>query len=634
MRKQPTSLPPTNNRQKLERPRAAWGLRAAYSCAFLAAFGFGLLAVRAGAQDTGRKAPESAGPEFRSATEDEQIELLRKLLGVAAPPPPVPDTVVAPEAAVDTPAAPEPALSPEPPTTKPAPKAVTKPTPKPAPKPVAKPSPKQTKPAPKVAPPKPPVAKPTPKVQPKPAAKPARKPAPKPAPKPVRRAPVAPKARPKPAPVAAPESEAPDAVDGELLEAEVPAPRFDPALQISATDVPEAGTIITSANVDRWYHLLTPSLRWAIDRGMPMHVIEPKPIIMEPARIEATEQYHAQVRLAEDKRGIENYIAGIPFPEVTAEDPDAAVKLMYNFENRLAIDDVNGLNFGCKTGQIDPVTGVRVERDYRVGNFRRLFHVGRLYVEPKPVWPTPGNIRYREAVYPILEPFDFKGAGFTTTRYQDAARSDDSWLYFPQTRRVRRLSTTQRSEGVFGIDVDLDSYAGFAGNPAWFEWRLLGKKTLLAPYHAKHEPIKWADKPADFIFDDQWEPRETYILSARSLIPGYNFSLRIIYVDAQSFYIPYTEVYDHDGQLWRAYVHQWKCGLKKAMPTATEAVYDVPTNFIQALTVFDMQEEHATFCEFPASDLGEKDMWYYWRGEDGGSTPEDFDVSMMIQSGR
>ncbi len=157
---------------------------------------------------------------------------------------------------------------------------------------------------------------------------------------------------------------------------------------------------------------------------------------------------------------------------------------------------------------------------------------------------------------------------------------------------------------------------------------------MLAPFHAKNQPIKWADKPADFIFDDYWEPRETYVLAARSLIPGYNFSLRIIYVDAQSLLVPYTEVYDHDGQLWRAYVHQWKAGLDRAMPYNKEAVYDVKTNFIGALTVYDMQQEHATLCEFPASDAVNGEMWYYWRGEDGGSVPDDFDVAHFIQAGR
>jgi len=354
---------------------------------------------------------------------------------------------------------------------------------------------------------------------------------------------------------------------------------------------------------------------------------------MEPARAEATERYHSQVTLTKDKKGMLNHVAGIPFPGVTESDPDAAIKLMFNFEQRIVLDDVDGRNFACVTGPIDVVRGVMPERNYRVGHFTRLFYTGRLLVDPKPVWKTPENLRYRERLGLLSEPFDLKGAGFTYNRYLDPSRQDDSWLYLPQSKRVRRLSTAQRSEGVFGQDVDLDSYAGFAGNPAWFDWQLLGKKTLLLPLRAKHQPVKWGDKPADFLFDDVWEPRETYIIAARSLLPGYNFSLRVIYVDAESFIIPITEVYDHNGQLWRAYIQQTKTDSNKAMPYAKDAVYDFNTFFVAAVTVFDLQQQHATACEFPAPDAPTEETWYYWRGEEN-VRPEDFDAAGFIQAGR
>lgn len=365
-----------------------------------------------------------------------------------------------------------------------------------------------------------------------------------------------------------------------------------------------------------------------------MTIVAPRRIVDEPPRAAATEKFHSQVKLSADKKALVNYVAGVPFPHVTASDPDAAIKIIFNFENRQMFDDVDGRNFGCITGRIHENEGVEVERNYRIGHFRRLYYVGRLLLDPKPTWPTPDGIRLRETLSPINEPFDFKGAGFSYSRYLDPARQDDSWLYYPQTKRVRRLSTAQRSEGVFGQDVDLDSYAGFAGNPAWFDWQLLGKKTLLASFHAMHEPAKWLPKPADFMFDDAWEPRETYILAARSRLPGYNFSLRVIYVDAESWHVPYTEVYDNDGQLWRAYIQQWKAGSNKPMPYAKTAVYPFPSTFIQALTVFDMQQEHTTRCEFPASDAPNEEMWYYWWGDKDGSQPEDFDVANFINTGR
>lgn len=598
------------------------------------------------AQNSGGAAmePASAGPEFGNATQDQQIELLRRLLGVEAPKPrPVPQRDGAASSGVEdgaqpldpagrapapSPLAPAPAADSPKPDPKAAPAKVTAPKPKPQPAPKA--------PAPKAAPTKP---KPAAKVSPKPA-----KASPQPAaaasqpkaaakPKPKRDPVVA-----SPTPQAAASDPALEASEDLLVE-EAPAP--EPALpaiygriaQLSETDLPPAGTVIDQSNVDRWSHVLTPSMQWAMHRNVHIKVIDPEPIVMETWRVDATEQYHAQVRLSEDGKSLENYVAGIPFPFVTEEDPQAAIKIMYNFENRIIIDDLAALDFECATGDIDREKGLHVQRAGRFAALRRLHFTGRLRIDPKPIIETPDDIRYRESLGPVVEPFNIKGAAFSYIRYQDSGRQDDAWLYLPATKRVRRLSTAQRSEGIFGTDVDLDSYGGFAGNPGWFDWQLLGKRTLLAPFHSDKDRMEWCAAPGNFMFCDSWEPREFYVIAARSLIPGYNFSLRVIYVDAQSMLIPFTEVYDHQGQLWRAYVQQIRAGLDRPFKEATESVYAEKIAFINAVSVFDMQLEHTSRCQFPAADSS-SEGWYYWRGDSEGDQIDHFDIANFIMQGR
>jgi len=589
-------------------------------CMRLASSGFAQESGRA--TDPSSATPESAGPGFRTGTDAEQLDLLRKLLGVAAP-----VEEAAPEVELEIVAEPEPVIAP---------------TPDPEPERPAAPEPVR-------APVEAPAPAVRPAVPPKPSPQPAVRPAPKPTPRPA--APARPKPAPRPEAPAKPEVplpievDVPAPVEPEVLapavyggrSAESDAPRTPEEaralLQISTTDLPEVGTVLDGRSVERWSHLLTPSMRWSLYRGARIEVSESRPLVMEPWRVEATEKYHAQVRLSEDGKSLLNHVAGIPFPLVTESDPDAALKLIYNFENRIVIDDLEARNFGCETASLNPESGLRVERAGRFGALRRLYYSGRLVVDPKPTRANPDGIRYRESLFPVVDPFNLKGAGFTYARYLDNARQDDAWMYLPANRRVRRLSTAQRSEGIFGVDIDLDSYGGFAGNPAWFEWRLLGKKTLLAPMHAKNEPIKWCDSPAEFMFCDIWEPREMYIVSARSLIPGYNFSLRILYIDAQSMLIPYTEVYDHDGQLWRAYVQQFRSGVDRPTSYATKSVYPVPVIFLGAVTVFDMQLDHASRCQFPMAEDPTEEGWYYWQEAKGGTTEENFDVKMFLNAG-
>ena len=401
----------------------------------------------------------------------------------------------------------------------------------------------------------------------------------------------------------------------------------------SADDEPAPGTTITADNAERYAHLLGPSIQWALGRGLRIRVIEAKPIPLEPARLAATEKYSPQVRLSNDKLRLVNYVAGLPFPLADENDPDAAVKLMFDYENRIALDDLDVRNFECDTGSLAPDRSMLVEKHFELGHFRRLYYVGRLYHEPMPTWPNADGIRYREALYPLLEPFDLKGVGFTYNRYIDPARQDDSWLYYPLLKRVRRLSTAARSEALFGQDTDIDSYGGYAGNIAWMDWKLLGTKHLLGAMHTENFPGKWATGAADFMFDDTWEVRDVYVLEGRSKLPGYAYSRRVIYMDRHSYVIPYTELYDQQGQLWKAWVNQWKIG-HKPFEGAKRAVYPYEQQFIPAITMFDMQLEHATHCQIPSPRYKGEEGWYVNFGDAEGTTEEVFNLTSIIAGGR
>jgi hypothetical protein len=417
-----------------------------------------------------------------------------------------------------------------------------------------------------------------------------------------------------------------------MLVSEVPGAAAQPPTRAHAGD-PPTGTVITAANAGDYAALLGPSIRWALEQGLRIEVVAPKTIPLEPARLRATEKYSPQARLSADKLQVENYVAGLPFPLVDENDPDAAVKLMFNYENRILVDDLDARNFDCDTGSIDGERAMRVDRRFIIGHFRRLYYVGRLYHEPIHTWETPDGIRYREALYPIVEPFDLKGVGVTYNRYLAPSRQDDSWLYYPLLKRVRRMSTAARSEALFGQDTDIDSYGGYAGNPAWMQWRLLGTKRLLGSLHSRNFPAVWSKGGADFMFDDTWEPRDVYVIEGRSRLAGYAYSRRVIYVDRESFVIPYTELYDKDGELWKAWVNQFKLG-RKPRPDAVRVVYDYEQQFLPAVTMFDMQLGHATKCRIPSPDFPGEEGWYFNFGDAEGTTEEAFSLMHMISGGR
>jgi hypothetical protein len=391
------------------------------------------------------------------------------------------------------------------------------------------------------------------------------------------------------------------------------------------------GTRITAENVGRVRDLVSPGLEWCIRSGFPVTIVEPRRIEWPRAYREATEKYAGQVRLAADGLTVENYVAGLPFPNIDPADPQVAVKIMWNYNyGFLTTDDVDLRNFDADTGSISAGGPMSVERHFLLDHFRRLFWTGRLYVDPKPEMPNPNGYRAQQGLYPILEPFDLKGVGALGNRYIDPARDDDSWLYLPSLRRVRRLSTAQRSDALFGQDTDVDSYYGYSGHIAWMNWKFLGERDVIGVMHAQHYPVKWHER-VDWAFDDVWEKRRVYVIEGTSKVPQYAYSKRVLFIDKEAWVIPFTDIYDRAGELWKIWINDFSFR-ERAFEGAIE--YPDPMGFVPAIVMVDVQLEHATKAALPSHRFPGEQGWYFNQGEKSGTVPEWFTVAAMVQAGR
>ena len=390
------------------------------------------------------------------------------------------------------------------------------------------------------------------------------------------------------------------------------------------------GDKITMDNVDKVKDLVSPGLEWCIKHGLPMSIIETKRLEWPKAYKEATEKYAGQVKLGADGLSISNYVAGQPFPNIDPKDPQVAIKIMFNYDyNFFITDDVDLRNFDADTGSI-PVNGpMSVERHFLLDHFRRLFWTGRLYVEPKPEKPNPNGYRVQQGLYPILEPFDLKGVGALSNRYIDPGKQDDSWLYLPSLRRVRRLSTAQRSDALFGQDTDVDSYGGYAGAIAWMDWKFLGEKEMLGIAHAKNYPVKW-DAKVDWAPDEVWEKRKVYVIEGITKLPQYAFGKRVIFIDKESWGIPYSDMYDRSGELWKIWIND-ASARRKAFDGAIE--YPDEQAFVPAIIMVDMQLEHATKAALPSHRFPGEQGWYFNQGEKAGITDDWFTVAALVGAG-
>jgi len=392
----------------------------------------------------------------------------------------------------------------------------------------------------------------------------------------------------------------------------------------------QPGDVITKDNVDKAKDLISPGVEWCVKHGMKMKIVPYKKVEWNKAFREATEKYGGQTKLAPDGRSLVGHVAGLPFPTLDPNDPQIALKIMWNFEYKpYATDDEDLRNFDADTG---PVTDgpMQVERHFLLDHLRSLWYTGRIYVDPVPELPNPDGVRAKSSLHPILEPFDLKGVGETGIRYLSPDRQDDTWLYLPSLRRVRRLSSAQRSDALFGQDTDVDSYGGYAGQIAWFEWKFLGEKEVLASFHAEEYPVKYCEGGGDFIFCDTWEKRKVYVVEGTPKLPQYAYGKRLIFIDKESYLIAYSDIFDRSLHLWKVWVNQWS--FKKRATSSYGIEYSDEMPFQPSITMVDMQLTHATKAALPSAKYPGEQGWYYNQGAKEGLSEEFFTIAHLIES--
>ncbi|MFQ5352041.1 MAG: DUF1329 domain-containing protein [Candidatus Binatia bacterium] len=400
------------------------------------------------------------------------------------------------------------------------------------------------------------------------------------------------------------------------------------------------GSTVDKTNVQLVKDVIPPGVAWCVGNGMTMEIVPYKEIPAPRLYAEATEKYASQVTLADDNM-VKNWVAGKPFPDVDPNDPQAAIKIMYNFERthyysesldmHLADADTGSLYTDSKGNR-----HYTVERHFVPEWLRLMRYEGRLYNDPKPLLlPNNDETFYKAGLYPLIEPFDLKGVGGVSFRYQDQARHDDTWLYLPFTRRVRRMSTAQRSDALFGQDIDVDSFGGYAGQIPWFEWRLLGHKPMYMSLHGERLPPEPCKGDGGMTFCEKWEMRpDVYIVEGVSKSPNYAYSKRIIFIDKETNIIGVSDLYDQGGELWKTVMLSFRASTRPNPDVEFE--YDETRMFAYAYSVIDMQLMHGTRVAIPGLAFQDEAGWYIDLGFDVATAADEswFSIPGLINAGR
>ncbi|HEY2662968.1 MAG TPA: DUF1329 domain-containing protein [Candidatus Binataceae bacterium] len=393
------------------------------------------------------------------------------------------------------------------------------------------------------------------------------------------------------------------------------------------------GETITKDQAASVASLLSPGNLTLVQQGMTMMIVPTGRLEWPPPYKAATEKYSAQVKLGADG-ALKNYSAGLPFPLVDANDPQAAMKVMWNFSYRpLYTDDAVSRNveiasFKPGTGLTEPV------EHFTIGNVGFYNNTGRTEVDPIPTNPeaTSAGIRYRFGAYPFLEPSEIRGFGFIRYRNVDPKIEDNTWMYDPRSRHARRASATELSDvlGVIGgggasaggaaassfaSTLDPDSFFGFGAKIEDFDYKLLGEKPMLAVVHAQNSPAKLCPNDGGrSVCPENWEVRRLYVIEADAkqtsmLGSGPTIPKRIFYIDSEGWFITASDQYDRDGKLWKT-IATFNAYRDRPIPDASKSIWPFKRMFQTALVDEDLQTGFSTIALSPGKETEEHESWY------------------------
>lgn len=348
------------------------------------------------------------------------------------------------------------------------------------------------------------------------------------------------------------------------------APASARAEAADAAGVPfREGEILSYEQVDRLRPYLPPEL-WAhrdfiFYEGMRLEVgpafadYSPPPVYQD-----ATQQQLGKPKIGPEG-SIENQQAGQPFPidQIDcAGDPDAGRKLAWDFDFRW--QGSGPYSIGRYTywdrGEQLPL--------YYEGWARMV----QLSHRPEPQYADKegdlfrGEQRKAAFVIGVDAPFDAKGIGVISYRYKSAdgppgdAKNDDTWVYVPTLRRVRRISTAQRTDAVSGTDFTLDDLNGFSGIPPQYEWKCLGEQDVIATVNSQVKAYPFTRDhnfgPYGLSFaDDRWQLRHAFKFQFEPKNADHPYSRKVIYLDKNTAEILYSFAYDQKGELWKIIYH-------------------------------------------------------------------------------
>ncbi len=374
---------------------------------------------------------------------------------------------------------------------------------------------------------------------------------------------------------------------------------FSPLLHTKNTTILKPGAVITSANLDQFTPWLDESVSARIradeyqitlgeEQNMPSH----------PRYVDATKEHAGKTRLIAESGELENYQGGRPFPALDTKDTQAGIKAAWNMRYSYAPDETETAHFIWRYRDMERD---KIERTLTMyGAILRYKH--RHSHPPFPQLESNPAQLFSALYLRVNSPQDIRNTQLLIHRAERDSDQEQAWMYLNTQRRVRRISTGQKTDAFLGSDIMIEDFLGYNGRIRDMQWKLLGSDEMLLPLYG-HSQLDLSQQKADkegykdIVFSGKggcfpevtWQLRKVYHLEATPRDSDHPLSKRHYIIDAASYAPILTRIYDRMGKLW-----------KLGIVAASSSEFHLPSNkdwqgpITDAVSMIDLQAKHCT----------------------------------------
>ena len=285
---------------------------------------------------------------------------------------------------------------------------------------------------------------------------------------------------------------------------------------------------------------------------------------------------------------------GFPFPDIAPDDPQIAVKVIWNMLWRPGQDDYMMPMVAWLRGEHG-----QLDREYEFTGVSAQYALGANCL-------VPGYEEVRsKMLMEFRSPRDMTGAKNLSITYVDHYKEDSGWMYLPSERKPRRTLASERTSEMMGMDLIREDMMGFGGKVYEQDWTYLGRKKVLATINVETNPEAggphlWVPNKA------RWELRDTHVLLIDPKSDTHPYSHKIVFIDTETYWTLWMAAFDRrDDQLLRLSQHFLKYSESYADEPAMQAPYlkqDFSNNvghhvFIHVgETTINAKKPHATYA--------------------------------------